>query len=760
MGFNKYKFAEKLSNMKHLVPILLITFSIGTVSSQRKADPRTVLMTKVQDTANTLTRTADTLGGVHKKIRALSPHDNPDGMVDIFVTVRDGVGAAELEAAGLHDVVMVNNVAMGKIAPSDMGQLEECDGVTAISLSRTGELHCDLARKDTNVDIVRKGGDGLPKGYDGSGVIVAEYDSGIEPGHLTFLDKDRKECRIRRIWHYTNTQNPDGTYATEETAYETPEAIAEFKTDNPDETHGTHTLGILAGSFGSGGEDKDHDYSGMAPGADILLGCGNVVYSNVARSIVRFLEYAEEEEKPLVINLSIGDNIGPHDGTDIFPRLLNEVGATVPIFISSGNEGRNKIALNKRFTGEDNTVRTVIIPRSTIRNHLGASWEAACEVQVWSEDDTPFTIETGLWDKSEDKWVFSMPVAPDGEASYIANGAYESVSTCQDDEFDYLYQDSAIGISTGYDPNNGRYTADIWYMLNKQINHIDRNIVPVLIVKGKDGKRVDIYCDGDYNEFGTSKMPGWDDGMTDGTISNIVCGENIFSVGSYCTRLILDPSVEGEVSDFTSWGILPDGRVLPDILAPGDHIVSAMSTPFTESEYFSTTAYPAVYGVMYGEDNPFYWTLLQGTSQASPAMAGIAALWLQANPELTPADIKRIVKETARPTSNMTPQCGAGKVDALAGIKEAIRMSGVETVVAAGGTAFVCTTDGPGCIVIDHASDFMFNVCAYDMTGRCVWQGQSVGGEPLRISSEQTGNGIFVIKMTTSKDMEVIKVNI
>ena len=508
----------------------------------------------------------------------------------------------------------------------------------------------------------------------------------------------------------------------------------------------------MAGAFGSGGEDKNNDYSGMAPGADILVGCGSVSYSNAARSIVHFLEYAEKEEKPLVINLSLGDNIGPHDGTDMFPKLLNQIGENVPIFLSSGNEGRTKIAINKTFSTTDEKIRTVIIPRNTIRNYLGASWEAACEVQVWSEDSTPFIIETGLWDKAEGKWVFSLPIARDGEASYICNGDYVSMSDYQNDDFDYLYENSAIGVSTGYDPNNGKYTADIWYMLNKQIRHMDRNIIPVLIVKGSEGKRVDVYCDGDYNEFGTGKIPGWDEGSGDGTISNIACGENTIAVGAYCTRLILDPSIEGEVSDFTSWGVLPDGRVLPDILAPGDHIVSSMSTPFTESEYFSTDAYPAVYGVIYGEDNPFYWTLLQGTSQASPAMAGIAALWLQANPDLTPAEIKRIAKETARSTSNMTPQCGAGKVDALAGIKEAIKMSDVRSVTSEDETYFLCKYEPDGSLHIEYIFDTEFEVNVFDISGRCVLSEKSTGGVPLKITSEKTGIGMFFIRMKSPEN--------
>ena len=735
------------------INVLLIAMAAIPVYSQQKMDPRTVLMSRILSHEGSLTEfPSDSSRMSRRKIKAFSTITNEHTGIDVFLTLKEPIANEELKAMGLRNIVRMNDIIVATVPLSGLDILKDNESIKSISVSGAGQLHCDRARKDTGVETVRTGGEGLPQGFDGSGVIVSIYDSGIEPGHLNFLDRERKENRIRGLWHYQTYQNEKGESVTDETPYLTPEEISGFKTDNPDETHGTHTLGIMAGAFGSGGEDSNNDYSGMAPGADILVGCGSVSYGNVARALAHFIEYAGNEEKPLVVNLSLGDNIGPHDGSDAFPRFLNEVGEYVPIFLSSGNEGRTKIALNKTFSTTDNEIKTVIIPRNTIRNYLGASWEAACEVQVWSEDSTPFTIETGLWDKAEERWVFSLPIARDGAASYICNGDYVSMSDYQNDDFDYLYENSAIGVSTGYDPNNGRYTADIWYMLNKQIRHMDRNIVPVLIVRGADGKRVDVYCDGYYNEFGSGKIKGWDEGSGDGTISNIACGENTIAVGAYCTRLILDPSIEGEVSDFTSWGVLPDGRVLPDILAPGDHIVSSMSTPFTESEYFSTDAYPAVYGVMYGEDNPFYWTLLQGTSQASPAMAGIAALWLQANPDLTPAEIKRIAKETARSTSNMTPQCGAGKVDALAGIKEAIKMSDVRSVTSEDETYFLCKYEPDGSLHIEYIFDTEFEVNVFDISGRCVLSEKSTGGVPLKITSEKTGIGMFFIRMKSPEN--------
>lgn len=71
----------------------------------------------------------------------------------------------------------------------------------------------------------------------------------------------------------------------------------------------------------------------------------------------------------------------------------------------------------------------------------------------------------------------------------------------------------------------------------------------------------------------------------------------------------------------SSRGPTADGRPKPDVLAPGELITSAV---------------------------PGGYRRLSGTSMASPHVAGLAALMLEKNPRLKPADIKRILMESAR----------------------------------------------------------------------------------------------------------------
>ena len=100
------------------------------------------------------------------------------------------------------------------------------------------------------------------------------------------------------------------------------------------------------------------------------------------------------------------------------------------------------------------------------------------------------------------------------------------------------------------------------------------------------------------------------------------------------------------LAEFSSRGPTKDGRIKPDITAPGVNI----SAPFT--------------GSLFG------YTRLSGTSAASPFVAGIAALMLEANPSLTPDEIKNTLIATCSHWGTSPPNVdyGYGLVNAYKAI--------------------------------------------------------------------------------------------
>lgn len=113
------------------------------------------------------------------------------------------------------------------------------------------------------------------------------------------------------------------------------------------------------------------------------------------------------------------------------------------------------------------------------------------------------------------------------------------------------------------------------------------------------------------------------------------------------------------LADFSSRGVYGDDLYQPTITAPGVGIVAALATTHSAD------------GV--------YYTSKSGTSMATPHVAGVVALMLQANPDLPPAAVKRVLIDTATPMPAYSVYtAGAGYVDAYAATERATRIKRVK----------------------------------------------------------------------------------
>ena len=157
------------------------------------------------------------------------------------------------------------------------------------------------------------------------------------------------------------------------------------------------------------------------------------------------------------------------------------------------------------------------------------------------------------------------------------------------------------------------------------------------------------------------------------------------------------------------------GLIRPDVCAPGVIIWSLKYNNIYDYDYMS------------------------GTSQATPCVAGIVALMLHENPELTPAAICQILEETSlKLTPTKSNRTGVGRVDALAAVTAAAEWDGivqptVESVALwpnpADNILYLNVTDGT-------------TVSIFDMTGRMVKQEKYQG----QIDVSKLASGIYTIK--------------
>jgi serine protease AprX len=114
----------------------------------------------------------------------------------------------------------------------------------------------------------------------------------------------------------------------------------------------------------------------------------------------------------------------------------------------------------------------------------------------------------------------------------------------------------------------------------------------------------------------------------------------------------------------------------PTVTAPGTFIISTRSTTNTVSA-IAGQAGPAEDAARIEPAYLPFYTVLTGTSMAAPHVAGIVALMLEANPSLTPAEVKAILQQTATNLPGYAPwQVGAGYVNAYAAVDRAYQARG------------------------------------------------------------------------------------
>jgi len=127
--------------------------------------------------------------------------------------------------------------------------------------------------------------------------------------------------------------------------------------------------------------------------------------------------------------------------------------------------------------------------------------------------------------------------------------------------------------------------------------------------------------------------------------------------------------VQGRLADFSSRGEFGSSLFRPTLVAPGVNTVSLRA---------STVAAVTTIDGLFESDTQLsaselpYYTTGRGTSFSAPQVAGVVALMLEVNPQLTPAQIRDILQRTASPLPAYYPhEVGAGMLNAQAAVLEA-----------------------------------------------------------------------------------------
>lgn len=571
-----------------------------------------------------------------KSVTGISP------TVEVFLKLKDQSAIGGLQRLGVEVICTVGDIAIAHLPILRTYDAAALDNVLSIQISSWSRPLLDISRAEAKVDVVHAGGGGLSQAYKGKDVIVGIIDSGIDWKHADF-SATTGDTRILWLLDYANGPQT-GQEWTKAQIDLNPSPVVEI--DGPGGGgHGTHVSGIAVGSG-----KRNPGYIGMAPESDIIFvkgirdqdSNGGFSDADVVSGVDYIFKKAASLGKPAVVNLSLGGQYGPHDGTSLYEQALSSLVNPGRIIVAAaGNEGSDQIHLSYTASGSDlSTARQTlwIIPRGTTSS-LVDLWYAAGNISVGI---AAYLVQGG-------QLVFlgnTTPVAPGqsmGRLPFVVNGTTLAMV--------------AIDARTTADPNNGAKRVIINIDSDGQY---DLSLVAWALYTLGDGSFDAWVATGGYFSNDSSPSDGIMPGDNNESVGTPSTAKKVVCVGSYATKttwIDFDGNTRvqqgvtlGKISSFSSLGPSRDGRSKPDIVAPGEVIVSALSS--------SANAQNS--SILQGGG----LQELEGTSMASPHVAGIVALMLQRNRYLTYESVLALLTSTASGPGQPNV-AGAGKVNAL-----------------------------------------------------------------------------------------------
>ncbi|MCE3294608.1 MAG: hypothetical protein K0R65_322 [Crocinitomicaceae bacterium] len=502
------------------------------------------------------------------------------------------------------------------------------------------QIFNDSTRVKTHVAEVQTGTGGISMPYTGKNVVVGVVDDGIDFRHPDFIDANGN-TRFLYLWDHVldSAGNPNipqpYNYGL---VYDSDDinqhiSAAQYPGLGGQSFHGANVTGIAAGNGLANGQNK-----GMAPDSKMIFVRTNFELEDWSLSIAdacQFIfEKADELGMPCVINLSLGDYYGSHDGQDPASELMEDLLDEKPgriIVCAAGNSGN----VGKYHAGGDVDSDTSFVWfRNNPNGALGANtilfdlWATQSQMQqvrfglganlpsgtFASRAQTSFyNTSTALggviYDtlkNSNGNRIATIEIYPSIEyGNYHLQVFFSHVDST---DYNYRFATTAMG--------SGHY--DLWsgtaFGLNSMVQTLPTaaQYPPIVHYHPADSLQ--------------SIVNGW------------ACSEKVITVGNFVNRqgytnfdgdFMLTAVTAGTLSVNSSKGPARTGLVKPDISAPGDFTATA-----TTLDYLANPVHN------FRIDQGGWHQVNGGTSMASPVITGIAALYLEKCSGATYSDFK------------------------------------------------------------------------------------------------------------------------
>ncbi len=572
----------------------------------------------------------------------------------VFVHGNADSCAAAVASVGGSVRLRLPNLLTALLPRHKVADLAAATAVERLEAAARMDICRDSIQRDIGADLVHEGALPLPRGYSGQGVIVAVIDIGLDFRHPEFRRAgDPGASRILWLWDQAAQQGPGPpgySYGREYSRSDIEDEIDGTPANAIDvstlaDVHGTHVASIAAG------------LGGIAPAAELIfvnLPPGQALSTNVAEAVDYVFGKAADLGRPCVVNISLGNQNHAMDGRDALSRALDALVAAAPgrfICAAAGNEG----ASDRHWGNFD----VGAAPRWVY------SAGGSCDLRLRVPDSAMASLE------------FSLSILRVSSKSREGSTQWRSLATLSDgaEEADTIFAadgQSPVAIfswsSAGLGAGHREVQVSACASFPSSTHHYS------IAVRGR----------GRFHSWGAfianpriingglpfdDQYQKPDKGVF---LRSPAIANNVLAVGAYVNRSryldirgrwhAAESGAAGVLSIHSSHGPSSDGRIKPDICAPGDIVIAARSS------LTNVNAEDLV-----GDGSHM---VLSGTSMACPATSGAVALLLERFPRASFASIREALISSARhdvfstaggPLPNS--RWGHGKLDIFAALQ-------------------------------------------------------------------------------------------
>jgi len=749
---------------KYMLPVVFCALALSS-SAQTTSTQETTSNTKLDRTLRAVQRQQEAYSLSHRTTRAgaalttadslAAPTINYNGArqsilapLSLIITTQPNTSAQVTEMltqAGQHATTISNTVVTARVAPEWLTTLSNDTRIVRLTASKRLRPFLQKARQVTGVDRVHAG-DNLDTPFTGKGIVIGVIDQSFEFKHMGFLDENGKS-RIKMLWDRSKDIEKD-IQSKAAPVYNVDALTKTHETYDPGSGHGTHVTNIAAGS-----KHADNPFYGVAPKADIVVIPSSFENTEIIEDIRAVKAYASREHKPWVANLSLGSVIGPHDGSTDYDQAIDRMAQDKGGIVvgAMGNEGDQYFHAFSSFQPGETKQVFVHYEKDQDGN---ATEDDLTHIDFWGISEVnaeQFTVTPILAVKSSNTEQLKVKkFGADFWKKYLDEGEVWSEIS----------------------PKNNRENHFVGVKMNKLLKDLGSRYTKIILgveITAKSTNTADATLHGwIYSEEPNNAR--FVKAKTDSKFESIkpdnlyIVGEggasipSAIAVGSFTTTVTDQHEKEGAHSTFSSNGPwLNPNYPKPAVLAPGASIMSALNK-YAPGFDKNNAAYSNRFN-----NKVYHYGYMEGTSMATPFVAGSIALWLEANPQLSYTDVLDILKETSTKHADMegeawTPTYGYGLINVYEGLKLALKKAGKDPLTAierVSGSAAPVTfhTIATQWQILFNNPERFATLEVMSLDGRSLYRQQlsSIAqGDEVNIPTDRFTPGVYVLQVSTS----------